>query len=174
MAKIITIRNNDNSDKHIIGYMMNSLKNDNGIQISNEQLLDILYDIENTKNRLQLFLIRCSDEITLLMGSKVNEIFFLVFEKDIWKEYLVYSHNYDSLRLFGNYNNPYVSYIVKFEDKSIICNDFQPFNEYKKLRNFLYDILKEDNLFHLLNRTDKDLFKDQLIYDYLKGKKIVK
>lgn len=173
MAKIFIIRNSDNSDKHILGYMMNSLKN-NDIKISDEKLLDILYNIEIAKNRNQLFLIRCSDEITLLMGSKTNEIFFLVFEQDIWKEYLVYSHNYDSLRTFGNYNNPYVSFISKISTDTVLDDNLSPFSQYRNLHLNILDILKEDNLIHLLNRTDKDLFKDQLIYDYLKGKKIVK
>lgn len=174
MSKIIMIKNIDNSDKHIVGYMMNSLKN-NDIKISNEKLLDILYDMEMAKNRNQLFLMKCSTEITLLFGSLPNKLFVLVFESDIWREYFVYSHNYDSLRTFGNYNNPYVNFIAKLDsDKSIFNYDARPYNKFEYLYAQLLEILKEDNLIHLLNRTDKDLFKDQLIYDYLKGKKIVK
>lgn len=170
MAKIIAIRKNDNSDKHIVGYMMNSLKN-NKIDLTNENLIDILYNIESAKNRNQLFLIKGSNELTLLFGSLPNELFVLVFDENIWKEYFVYSHNYDSLKFFGNYNNPYINFIAKLDSaKSIIEYSARPYNKFEYLYKQILEVLKEDNLIHLMNRPDTDLFKSNLILDYLKDK----
>lgn len=168
MEKIIAITSKDMSDKYIIGYMMYSLKNNN-LDLTKENLIDILYNIESAKNRHQLFLSECSTEITLLFGNLSNELFILVFENDIWKEYLVYSHNYDSLNLFGNFKNPYISFVAKLSNKSIL-NNIGSFYKHKNLHLKILDILKEDKLINLMHNQYTNLSKANLILDYLKDK----
>lgn len=125
--------NDKSSHAHIIGYMMNSLKN-NDIELSDNKLVSILYNIELTSKLGNLFLINAGEDLTLLMGYLDNRIFTLAFYENKWTEYLVYKHNYNSIMKFGNVNNPYLTFESFLDYDSIIDND-KPlkYNKFKTL-----------------------------------------
>lgn len=132
-SKVFRI-NDKSSHTHIIGYMMNSLK-DSEIEISDNKLISILYNIELTSKLGNLFLINAGNDLTLLMGYLDNRIFTLVFYENKWTEYFVYRHNYNSIMKFGNVNNPYLTFEAFLDYYDSIINDGKPlkYNKFKTL-----------------------------------------
>lgn len=125
---------NKSSHTHIIGYMMNSLKNSD-IELSDNKLVSILYDIKLASKIGNLFLIGADDDLTLLMGFLDNRIFTLVFYENKWTEYFVYNHNFYSIMKFGNVNNPYLTYETSLDYYNSIINNGRPlkYNKFKTL-----------------------------------------
>lgn len=134
MKNIKIIKPKD-SNVGVIHSIMTSLK-DNTIDVDDESLLSILYNIENSKNNDQLFSINVDDDLTLLLGTLTNELFILVFYKNKWTEYYLFDNNYDEVFLV-EYFNPYKKYQSSLNTiKSII----DPTKEYNKKYN-LYELL---------------------------------
>ena len=167
--------NDKSSHTHIIGYMMNSLKN-NDIELSDNKLVSILYDIDLTNRLGNLFLINAGEDLILLMGYLDKRIFTLVFYENKWTEYFLFNHNYNSIMKFGNVNNPYLTfetYQDNYEsiinhDESLVYNNFTSLSW--RFRNMF---LKDSKRFaEIMDRGENVQLVDILIdYEIIKEDK---
>jgi hypothetical protein len=154
---------------------MNSLKH-NDIELSDNKLVSILYDIELTSKLSNLFLINAGEDLTLLMGYLDNRIFTLAFYENKWMEYFLFNHNYNSIMKFGNINNPYLTFEAYQDNyESIISNDESlTYNKFPSLSyRFRNMFLKDSKRFaEIMNRGGNVQLVD--IYDILIDYEIIK
>lgn len=170
MKNIKLIKPKD-SNVRVTHSIITSLK-DNSIVVDDEALLSILYNIENSKNNDQLFSINIDDNLSLLLGTLVNELFVLVFYKNKWTEYYIFDNNYDEVFLV-EYFNPYIKYQSNLNTIKSIIDPTQEYNEeYKlyELLNLALDSRESMSIMHL----NKDNFRKLHLEAYFKRYKIIK
>nr|DAN54505.1 MAG TPA: hypothetical protein [Caudoviricetes sp.] len=144
-SKIFRI-DDKSSNMHIIGYMMNSLKN-NDIKLNDNKLISILYNIEMSSKIGKLFLVDAGDDLTLLIGYLNDKMFTIVFYENKWTEYFAYKHNYYSIIKFGNVNNPYLTFeaFLDYYDSIINHNESLKYNDFGTLVFRFNKMLEHDS-----------------------------
>lgn len=161
MNNVIDVTSNK-ADKNLYVYMIQSLDHSNIIDILNYKILDIVNNVELAKTKYRLLLIKCKNDIRLLVGVIPNRLFILIFANNTWTDYHVFNHNYDTLKTIKN-DDPYIEYRIDFNHYESITN--LKSSNFKMLGKF-----KDIQFIELMNQTNNI----DNIYDYLKINGIVK